>query len=243
MKILQLNMWGGRLEDQILDLIKKEDPDIVCLQEAINVPGGRAAFFLTSDDIQKETNLDFKYFAPTFEANFMTRKMTYGNCILSKLPIIKCHTVFTYLNFAKNHDIIFGQNNMRNLQHIIIEHEKEKLNILNHHGYHIPKNKDGNDETLRQCKLIVNYIKKLEGPVILTGDFNLSPHSKSLEQINNILRNLSIEFQLKTTRNKLTHKTEVCDYIFINNYITVKDFRASEDEVSDHKALILEFTT
>jgi endonuclease/exonuclease/phosphatase (EEP) superfamily protein YafD len=81
----------------------------------------------------------------------------------------------------------------------------------------------------------------LSGPVILTGDFNLVPGSKSLEPLNKMLRNLSIEFRLSTTRNQLTHKNEVCDYIFVNDKVQVKQFEASDALISDHKALILDF--
>jgi len=90
-------------------------------------------------------------------------------------------------------------------------------------------------------KELVQYIKKLEGAVILTGDFNLAPHSKSLEQLNKMLSNLSVKANLDTTRNQLTYKKEVCDYIFVNDQVKVKSFEASDELVSDHKALILEF--
>jgi len=36
MKILQLNIWGGRLGVQISELIHAEKPDVVCLQEVID---------------------------------------------------------------------------------------------------------------------------------------------------------------------------------------------------------------
>jgi endonuclease/exonuclease/phosphatase (EEP) superfamily protein YafD len=114
---------------------------------------------------------------------------------------------------------------------------------LTHHGYHIPDHKNGDEETLRQMKQLGEYIDSLDGPIILTGDFNLAPHSESLEQINARLINLCTQHRLKTTRTHLTHKTEVCDYIFVNNKVSVKSFQASDEIVSDHKALILEFDT
>jgi endonuclease/exonuclease/phosphatase (EEP) superfamily protein YafD len=88
---------------------------------------------------------------------------------------------------------------------------------------------------------IADYITTLSGPVILAGDFNLAPHSESLEVINKQLRNLSVEFKLETTRTFLTSKVEVCDYIFVNGAVKVTKFLALEDIASDHKALVLEF--
>ena len=113
---------------------------------------------------------------------------------------------------------------------------------IQHHGFWVPDHKNGNAETLNQTKIIANYVEALKGPTILTGDFNLIPTSESLEQINKLLINLSVKNKLETTRNDLTFKNEVCDYIFVNNEIKVKNFAMSEQVVSDHNALILEFS-
>lgn len=87
--------------------------------------------------------------------------------------------------------------------------------------------------------MIVEYIKKLDGPVVLCGDFNLKPKSESLELINKILINHAKERGVITTRTPLTHKTEVCDYIFTSPDIDVKEFQVLDDIVSDHKALVV----
>jgi endonuclease/exonuclease/phosphatase (EEP) superfamily protein YafD len=55
------------------------------------------------------------------------------------------------------------------------------------------------------------------------------------------LTNLPAQFGLQTTRTELTTKTEVCDYIFVNDSVTVNSFGAIDKLASDHKALILEF--
>jgi len=68
----------------------------------------------------------------------------------------------------------------------------------------------------------LNEILKLRGKIILSGDFNLAPHSESLEQINILLANLSIKARLKTTRTKLTHKPKSVTIYFVNDAIKVK---------------------
>lgn len=52
LKLLQLNVWGGRLEPQILNLVAAENPDIVSLQEVIDIKGGRSAMFASLEEIQ-----------------------------------------------------------------------------------------------------------------------------------------------------------------------------------------------
>ena len=89
--------------------------------------------------------------------------------------------------------------------------------------------------------MIVDYIDKLKGPIVLCGDFNLKPESESLELINAKLVNHAKERGVLTTRTPLTYKTEVCDYIFTSPNIQVKDFQILDDIASDHKALLIEF--
>lgn len=235
-------MWSGRLVEQILDLLEKEKPDILCLQESVDLPGGNnGGFFLTLDQVMKKANFGYKFASPVLSIKFMHRSADFGCAILSKLPIVSEQTIFT--NLAYKADFDFGEDdyNIRNLQHAVIGITGAKLNLLNHHGYHVPDHKNGNAETLRQMNQIGQYIDNLTGPTIFAGDLNLAPHSESLELINGRLENLSIRYNLTTTYPSLTKRTEVSDYIFINDEVKTASFRASDDFISDHKALILEF--
>ena len=240
MKLLQANIWGGRLEKQVLELLKAEQADIVCLQEAISLPGD-GGLFVTIEQLQERCSYAYVYTSPVFSFGFMGKEAHFGNTILSKLPLLETDTTFTRLQHKANFSFDDDDYNVRNLQHASVVIGDRTLHILNHHGHHIPSHKDGDRETERQCSIIAEKISKLDGPIILAGDFNLAPHSKSLEKINQILTNLSIEAGLETTRTQLTHKKEVCDYIFVNDDVQVQSFRALDDIASDHKALILEF--
>lgn len=242
MKLIQANIWGGRLDKQINSFFSSENPDIVCLQEVNDVPGGETGFFTTYDELRKNTKIPYGFFSPVYSFNFMRRSGSFGNAILSKLPLIKTETIFTRLSHLDNFDFLENDDyNIRNLQHVTVDVKGKILHILNHHGHHIRQHKNGDLETMRQCKIIAEYIATLKGSVILTGDFNLSPHSESLEQVNKLLTNLSVTFGLTTTRNQLTYKSEVCDYIFVSDDIHVNSFTASDELISDHKALILNF--
>jgi endonuclease/exonuclease/phosphatase family metal-dependent hydrolase len=242
MKLLQLNMWGGRLENPILNLVKIVNPDILCLQEAIDIKGGRTAMCVCVEEVKAAIGADYVFMSPVFSFNLMKRRADFGNCIISRYPIKNTETIFTGKQYVEDFDFLNQNADMRNLQHAVIElPDNTNLHILNHHGHHIHQHKNGDAETLRQCRMIANEILKLRGKIILSGDFNLAPHSESLEQINILLANLSIKARLKTTRTKLTHKTEVCDYIFVNDAIKVKSFNSLGEIVSDHKALVLDF--
>jgi len=241
MKLLQLNVWGGRLEKQIASLIEREKPDILCLQEAVSIKGGsNGGWVLSVDEIEKEFNFNLAY-APVINFSFMRRKAEFGNAILSKKSPTYVNTIFTRLEYKENFDFEKDDYNIRNLLHVSFEDGNQTLHVLTHHGHHVPNHKKGDEQSLRQCQQIVDYIAKLKGKVILSGDFNLEPHSESLELINKLLINLPLKAKTKTTRTQLTHKTEVCDYIFVNNEVKVKSFSVLDDIASDHKALIVTF--
>jgi endonuclease/exonuclease/phosphatase family metal-dependent hydrolase len=241
MKVLQLNVWSGRLERQIFELLNQEQPDIVCLQEAISLPiGAGNTFFLAAEDIQAKMGYNLS-FAGSLSFQLMSYTAHWGNAVLAKPPIINQNILFTgQESFIENWDSMTSPYNIRNLLHTQVDIGGRPWHILTHHGHHIPDHKNGDQETLRQCHIIADYVSHLDGPIILTGDFNLAPHSESLEIINKQLTNLCVDYHVTTTRTSLTHKTEVCDYIFVNDQVEVQSFRISDIVASDHQALIME---
>lgn len=242
MKIVQLNIWGGKLGQQIIDFLNEEKPDFVCMQE-VNDLKGRAGykFFATLDEIKEGAGFDEAFMSANYSSGYMERKLEYGNAILSKLPFKSTKTVFTRGEYKQNFDIVNDDGNIRSLQVAQIQVNGTTLNILNHHGYHLGINKSGDDETMRQMGLIADVIDKLQGPIIFCADLNLNPSSESVKIIDKKLTNLSAANNLKRTYNQFSAVNEVCDYIFINELVKVINFKMSDELLSDHKALILEF--
>lgn len=242
MKLIQLNIWGGRIDYPLKDFLSNEKPDILCLQEAINLKEDRGVLFTSVNEMREAIEADDYYMSPAFSFNLMHRKADFGNCIISKLPIIQRETIFTGRDYEPDFDWTQHTQNIRNLQHVQVKMPSgELLHLFNHHGHHNYTDKDGDAETVRQCGIIADKIKTVSGTKILAGDFNLVPHSKSLQPINKLLRNLTLEADLSTTRTALTKLTDPCDYIFTSEDVKVVSFAASDALVSDHQALILEF--
>lgn len=241
MKLIQLNTWGGRLENQINGFFEEEKADIVCLQEVMSVGAGSVGLFTSLEHIQQTNHYKHAFISPVFSFNLMHRTAHFGNAIVTSYDLADKTTIFTNLEHKDNFDFNEDDYNVRNLQHAVLSIGGNKLNILNHHGHHVPTHKNGNPETFRQMKQLAAYIETLTGPIILCGDFNLEPNSDSLNLINDRLENLPVKYKLSTTRTNLTNKKEVCDYIFVNNQVKIKEFFASDKIVSDHQALILDF--
>lgn len=239
MKILQLNIWAAKLGKQIKELLEREKPDIVCFQEAVLMPAGGDMFFPSLEEFQKVNDYEHVHFSPTFGFAHMNHIAKWGNAILSKIPFEKIDTIFTRLEYVDGIDFD-ADYNIRNFQHVEVKHGEKILHVINHHGHHIHQHKMGDEETLRQCGIIADYIQKLSGDVVLCGDFNLAPESESLGKLNAILTNHSKESGVTTTRTPLTHKTEVCDYIFTSKGLSTSNFKVLPDIASDHAALVIE---
>ncbi len=243
MKLLQLNIWGGRLMHNIKQVIERENPDILCLQEVFSC-ASKAPFFFPRDNLEvlKAAFPDhFVSYAPTFDLQIFDDTSYFGNAVFSRFPITEENTVFTHLNYKEN--LVIGQDttNRRNVQHATLDISGTPIHILNHHGYHVAEHKNGNAETDQHMKIIYDYAQKISEPILITGDFNLSPDSQSLKDLNKDYRNLCIEHNIQTTRNALSSKTETCDYIFVNDSIHVQHFGVLPDVISDHAALVIEF--
>jgi endonuclease/exonuclease/phosphatase family metal-dependent hydrolase len=241
MKLMTLNVWQGRLERVLLKHLEQQDIDFACMQEAVDYGGKTGGIISSYSKIGESLRLNQQFFSPLNSTKFGKNNLSFGNVIYSKLPFEQSENIFTRGSYKADFDFDADDYNIRALQHVALEVNGKKLHILNHHGHHIDAHKLGDEETIRQTSMIIDYIKQLEGAVILCGDFNLAPESESIKQFDSVLRNLSVEYSLKTTRSLLTYKNEVCDYIFVSQNIDVKDFTMDVTIISDHNALILDF--
>lgn len=242
MKLIQLNIWQGRLMLNVLRFLKDAQPDILCLQEVCDSPEGRSSYYDNLQDIQKRMDYPYLCYAPTVDWMHGTLNVSFGNAVLSRYPIEQKAVVFTH--GARAHNISFekfGERNF-NFQHVILTApDGGRTHIVNHHGYWFDGPKTGNAESLQKMDKVADYIAALEGPVILTGDLNLSPDAPSLARLNREMENLCLTHKITTTRNFTSfNPVDVCDYIFVRG-VTAQSFRVHDDVISDHAALEMVF--
>jgi endonuclease/exonuclease/phosphatase family metal-dependent hydrolase len=169
-----------------------------------------------------------------------------GNEILSKYPIVEA----TNEHYYKSYSLALDWTNWKQedhgrvLQVVELENNCKKFQVLNIHGIWT-EDKKGDDRTIKQCEYVVNAAKRKDIPTIITGDFNLSPDSPSIQKINNHFRNLIGEYSIGTTRPDFDDGTDkgknVVDYVFVSNDIEVKKFETIQTDISDHLPLMLDF--
>lgn len=241
MKLLNLNVWQGRLQSVLLRHLESLDIDIACMQEAVDYEKLSGGLVSTYQNIGKSLGTEYQFFSPLMSMKLGNKDITFGNVTYSKIPFSQNNTIFTRGAHKNDFDFDADDYNVRAFQHSLIEVNNKKLNIINHHGHHIDSHNLGDHETERQVSDILSYADELEGAVIICGDFNLSPESKSIKLIDAKYANLSTKYNLKTTRSGLTYKNEVCDYIFVNDNVIINDFSMNTSIISDHNSLILDF--
>lgn len=238
MRLLQLNLWYGRLIMNAVRFLEKSPPDILCLQEVMSNEECDGFNFNNLQKLKRDLGYEYDYYAPSLDFTTGDTTTQFGNAILSRQPIEPVKTVFTFGSYTGNFSFKQRDKLPWNFQHAVIGGH----NIINHHGFWVDGDKYGNDETMRQMDMVADYIAALSGPVIFTGDLNLWPQAKSLHRFQSTMRDLVTEYRFTTTRNFTSFKPiEICDYIFVNDQVTVNGFKVHDDVVSDHSMLELDF--
>ena len=243
---------------EVANFIKEQDPDISVFQEIMR-PFGKNTFtlFRSEEDIENITKFPYKFFgAKWITDKRMKNEKLYqdfgglteqGNEIMSKFPIMAA----TNEHYYKKYSYFLDWTNSaitepRSIILVELKINNKNLQILSLHGLYSIDKKDS-EETIKQCKYIIEAAKRKDMPTIIVGDFNLLPETESIKLIDKEFRNLIKEFKIKSTKPNFDHGTEpkqgrfVMDYVFVNDKIKVNDFKVIETDISDHLPLILDF--
>ncbi len=261
MKLVSLNIWGGKAHEALFSFIAEHSPstDIFSFQEVWTSP--RA-------DIEESRNThvhileELKAFLPDFSAHFfpvqdgmdlesaVDFELTQGNAIFVRntLPVSSEGQVFTYgardsstSDTWEDVPTCFG--------FVRVPHGAGELTVMNFHGKAVPGDKLDTPERLEQSRRIAAFVAEEKGEVILAGDFNLLPETESIRIVEEAgLKNLITDFDIKTTRSRLSayygkpDEQKFADFAFVSKGVTVNNFAVpAECVASDHLPMILEF--
>lgn len=239
MKILQLNAWTGRIKGSLLDFFRKNDFDVICLQEAVwgDLPDGVLEnFFVTVEQIKEASGLEYESRSSNFCLKMSTGAMQQGNVILAREKIIEEEIKSVY----GENKLLESLEDLKNHEYTVQRVKLESgLTVFNHHGYWLPTPM-GDEKTVEIMQKVADFVKKADGPVVMCGDLNIIHDSPAMRALN-FLHDLTAENDVKNTLNSLKFNGEVaCDHILVNDSIGVQNFVVSNEIVSDHKGLIAE---
>src|SRR6185295_10315208 len=89
LKLIQLNIWQGKILIAVSRFLKEQDADIVCLQEVFSSDGQIPPLDMLSslEILQKRLSYPYVYYEPAFSFTVSGLKVRMGNAILSKFPL------------------------------------------------------------------------------------------------------------------------------------------------------------
>ena len=250
MKVISLNVWGGRGGIvPLLDFFRRyADTDVFCLQEIWNggeemigkIAGGVPLLGIETrllEQIRSVLPAHRAYFRPCF-------RDYYGLLVLVReaVPVLEESEAYIYESrgFVAEWD---AGDHARNLQWVTLDLPSGACAIYNVHGLWNGKGKGDSDARMRQSDAIVSVLAQSGCPYILAGDLNLLPDTESMRKLElSGLRNLITENGILSTRTSFHTKADkFADYMLVSDGIDVKEFKVLPDEVSDHAPLYLEF--
>ncbi|MBI4038457.1 endonuclease/exonuclease/phosphatase family protein [Candidatus Daviesbacteria bacterium] len=260
MKLISLNIWGGKYFDPLIDFIKQhKDTDIFCFQEIIdtksNIKESNEFRANLLSEIKKILTDYQTFYFPVVEgfdfgANPVDFDLSFGQAIFlnNSIKILSHEDYFIY----KEENFQILEKDFSNLptplQYISILLDNKVFAIFNFHGRPIPGDKLDTKDRLMEAKKTKEIIDKKTGGKVLVGDFNLLPQTESIKIFQKDMRNLIAEFNIKRTRSRLspffgkTDFQKFADFTFVSSDVNVLDFKVPDITVSDHLPMILEFS-
>lgn len=242
MKIISLNTWGGGLTSELVQFfIEQHEVDVFCLQEVYRSAEGKETphstrnleLVLFEKIAATLSDSHVGYFQPAWQDY-------YGQAMFVKkhLSVLEEGAVLIYENNTPERR---GRHSQK-MQYVRTEYGGSSLVIANVHGLWTGEGKGDTADRLRQGEIIRDFIQGRSEPVVLVGDFNLNPDTKSLAVAATGLRNLVVEYGVRSTRTRYYEKDETlfADYAFISPQVPLNDFKVLPDVVSDHAPLFLE---
>ncbi|MEK7451825.1 MAG: endonuclease/exonuclease/phosphatase family protein [Patescibacteria group bacterium] len=248
MTIISLNTWGGRAskENLLAFFEAHKDVDIFCLQEIWSAPYESLKDKIDQTKVMTNGMQEISALLSNHQMYFRPHVLDdYGLMILVKkdLPVLKEGEIFVhhYKGYVPKDDI---GTHARNVHYVTIETPHGNRTIMNFHGLWNGQGKSDSPDRLAQSERIMEFIQTINNPIVLCGDFNLSPETESLKKLESLgLRNLIRENNITSTRTSFYTKPEkFADYALVSPEIHVQNFQVLPEEVSDHSALYLQFT-
>ncbi|MDE1874581.1 MAG: endonuclease/exonuclease/phosphatase family protein [Patescibacteria group bacterium] len=249
MKLITLNVWGGRVSKPLaLFIAAKKDIDIFCFQEVFSKAAHKDTSEATDDPgYDVDTLGTLSDLLPDHVAYFCPITGDYyGLAMFVKrgIRIVDSGEATVYDPHENLDSRSIGLDHARKLQWLKARCSNgEQISILNIHGHWAGKSKSDTADRLEQSKKILAVSKSLGGEQVLCGDFNLRPDTESIRMIERAgMKNLITRYNIASTRSSLyTREEKFADFIFVSSGVEVRDFRVLPDVVSDHSPLYLKF--
>ena len=208
---------------KVADAIKAEGGEVVCLNEVYG-KGPHPHFTAQAKEIAEFLGYEW-HFAPAIK---ITGAGPYGNAFLSKYPIIKAETV-PVPTVPRTHE---GYYEDRCAFCVVVDVEGRYLTVVGCHFGLQP------EEQVECVKTVCDLIDASVYPVVLMGDFNVTPEDKVLEPIRQRLKD-SADMAGGSEATFPSDKPDIkIDYLFYSPELTLEAVTIPKKIVSDHLPIV-----
>jgi endonuclease/exonuclease/phosphatase family metal-dependent hydrolase len=244
-KVVSLNLAHGRKRslnqlllrtetirknlDDIAIFLKRENPDIVALQEA-DAPSKWSGNFNHVEYLAKKSGYSW-YLHSKHSESFLGN---YGTAILSQLPIKK----------GMRYDFMPTPPSMQKgftVAEILLRHtpgEEDEL-LIDVATVHLDFSRKSN--RVLQILDLEKGLATRNNPVIIMGDFNTSWNAED-ELLQKLVNSRKLTVYSPGAENLNTYKSKRFDWIFISNCLDFQNYYTASDVLSDHLAVVSEIT-
>ncbi len=247
LKIIQVNIYKGKYLGDLVKFLKKEDADVVTMQEVTKGDLGLDGAGADSFNVIKSALGLNGFFNNDFVIFDMPGSM-HGNAVLSKFPIISTGVIrlnkFDAMNLKDFNDQAKFPYFPRSIAQANLDVNGVEVAAMSVHGAWTAPPTD-TPEVLRQAEMIANHLRSFGNePFLLGGDFNMPPQMKVIEKINSVAQNFMRGSGIIQTTNPKVHKIAprgyLIDYIFASKHFKLGSIKAPEVLVSDHLPVVAE---
>jgi len=244
MKLVSINIELNKHYSTVLDFIKKEKPDVICLQELLEDDFIRFKKELGIEGVFKA----FSYFKkhPHYDESIWGKKQ--GVAIFSKNIVDSCSIFYVGReeNLLKSRDEYFSnEENTKNRVLLWTDIEDEKGEIYKFANTHLPVTKEG-ESSPSQLEAVDSLLSKLNtlGEFVLCGDTNAPRGNKTFSRLAKKYKD-NIPLEYKTSIDQNLHRVKGIQFM-VDCLFTTPMYKASKvklvDGISDHMAVVSEIS-
>jgi endonuclease/exonuclease/phosphatase family metal-dependent hydrolase len=238
---------------KIIDFVLTEEPDVVCFQEFITLPGSKHDL----DNLKKKLALlSYSHINYTHR---IAGKINFGMATFSKHPIIHKQMIDfeNSLNGIIYSDILAGKDTFRiyncHLQSIKLRNDYNDVLdslIFNYNEKHLGELMDISIRMRQafiqralQVDILTRHVKSSPYPVIVCGDFNDIPVSYTYNKLSSDLEDAFVEsgsWTGTTFRGNFPYVR--IDYVFYGPHFRAYRYQTAKVNFSDHYPIITDLT-